>query len=232
MKATIELRVLNALGLHARPAVGVRPVCAKIPGNDHSSCARGARRSRPAVSSRCSWLELDQGTVFTVGSRRPRRRETAAAELSGAAGAISATMRRPISRRPDPPSPLRPARRQRARHKLCRWRNSEPSISRVQRGLPRQSPARHRAGGRRTASRLHDRLDGPHAFARAVDLLLRCLESRGKIVVVGVGKSGHNRRENRRHAHQHGFACRGAQLAERAARRPGRGRRTATPCWP
>ena len=38
--------------------------------------------------------------------------------------------------------------------------------------------------------RLHDRLDGP-AFARAVDLLLRCLENRGKIVVVGVGKSGH-----------------------------------------
>ena len=38
--------------------------------------------------------------------------------------------------------------------------------------------------------RLHDRLDGPK-FARAVDLLLRCLESRGKIVVIGVGKSGH-----------------------------------------
>ncbi len=38
--------------------------------------------------------------------------------------------------------------------------------------------------------RLHDRLDGP-AFAQAVDLLLRCLENRGKIVVVGVGKSGH-----------------------------------------
>lgn len=38
--------------------------------------------------------------------------------------------------------------------------------------------------------RLHDRLDGP-ALARAVHLLLRCLESRGKIVVVGVGKSGH-----------------------------------------
>ena len=38
--------------------------------------------------------------------------------------------------------------------------------------------------------RLHDRLDGP-AFARAVDLLLRCLEGKGKIVVVGVGKSGH-----------------------------------------
>ena len=38
--------------------------------------------------------------------------------------------------------------------------------------------------------RLHDRLDGP-SFACAVDLLLRCLEGRGKIVVVGVGKSGH-----------------------------------------
>ncbi len=38
--------------------------------------------------------------------------------------------------------------------------------------------------------RLHDRLDGV-ALARAVDLLLRCLERRGKIVVVGVGKSGH-----------------------------------------
>ena len=38
--------------------------------------------------------------------------------------------------------------------------------------------------------RLHDRLDGP-AFARAVELLLRCLENKGKIVVVGVGKSGH-----------------------------------------
>ena len=38
--------------------------------------------------------------------------------------------------------------------------------------------------------RLHDRLDGP-MFVRAVDLLLRCLENRGKIVVVGVGKSGH-----------------------------------------
>lgn len=38
--------------------------------------------------------------------------------------------------------------------------------------------------------RLHDRLDGV-AFARAVELLLRCLENRGKIVVIGVGKSGH-----------------------------------------
>ena len=38
--------------------------------------------------------------------------------------------------------------------------------------------------------RLHDRLDGV-AFARAVDLLLKCLDSRGKIVVLGVGKSGH-----------------------------------------
>ena len=38
--------------------------------------------------------------------------------------------------------------------------------------------------------RLHDRLDGP-AFGRAVELLLRCLERRGKIVVIGVGKSGH-----------------------------------------
>ena len=38
--------------------------------------------------------------------------------------------------------------------------------------------------------RLHDRLDGP-AFTRAVSLLLRCVENRGKIVVVGVGKSGH-----------------------------------------
>ena len=38
--------------------------------------------------------------------------------------------------------------------------------------------------------RLHERLDGP-TFSRAVDLLLRCLENRGKIVVVGVGKSGH-----------------------------------------
>ena len=38
--------------------------------------------------------------------------------------------------------------------------------------------------------RLHERLDGP-AFTRAVELLLRCLANRGKIVVVGVGKSGH-----------------------------------------
>ena len=38
--------------------------------------------------------------------------------------------------------------------------------------------------------RLHDRLDGA-AVERAVTLLLRCLENRGKIVVVGVGKSGH-----------------------------------------
>jgi arabinose-5-phosphate isomerase len=38
--------------------------------------------------------------------------------------------------------------------------------------------------------RLHDRLDGP-AFERAIELLLRCLERRGKIVVIGVGKSGH-----------------------------------------
>lgn len=38
--------------------------------------------------------------------------------------------------------------------------------------------------------RLHDRLDGS-ALARAISLLLRCLENRGKIVVVGVGKSGH-----------------------------------------
>ena len=38
--------------------------------------------------------------------------------------------------------------------------------------------------------RLHDRLDG-QAFIRAIELLLRCLENRGKIVVIGVGKSGH-----------------------------------------
>ena len=38
--------------------------------------------------------------------------------------------------------------------------------------------------------RLHDRLDGA-AVERATALLLRCLENRGKIVVVGVGKSGH-----------------------------------------
>ena len=38
--------------------------------------------------------------------------------------------------------------------------------------------------------RLHDRLDGA-AIGRAVKLLLKCLERRGKIVVVGVGKSGH-----------------------------------------
>ncbi len=38
--------------------------------------------------------------------------------------------------------------------------------------------------------RLHERLDGP-ALERVVGLLLRCLENRGKIVVVGVGKSGH-----------------------------------------
>ena len=38
--------------------------------------------------------------------------------------------------------------------------------------------------------RLHDRLDGP-AFIRAVQLLLRCLENQRKIVVIGVGKSGH-----------------------------------------
>ncbi len=38
--------------------------------------------------------------------------------------------------------------------------------------------------------RLHDRLDGP-AFERAIGLLLHSLENRGKIVVVGVGKSGH-----------------------------------------
>ena len=38
--------------------------------------------------------------------------------------------------------------------------------------------------------RLYDRLDGA-AVERAVTLLLRSLENRGKIVVVGVGKSGH-----------------------------------------
>ena len=38
--------------------------------------------------------------------------------------------------------------------------------------------------------RLHDRLDGA-AVERAITLLLRSLENRGKIVVVGVGKSGH-----------------------------------------
>lgn len=38
--------------------------------------------------------------------------------------------------------------------------------------------------------RLHDRLDGP-AFTRAIELLLACLARRGKIVVIGVGKSGH-----------------------------------------
>ncbi len=38
--------------------------------------------------------------------------------------------------------------------------------------------------------RLHDRLDGP-AFSRAIERLQAAVERRGKIVVVGVGKSGH-----------------------------------------
>ncbi len=38
--------------------------------------------------------------------------------------------------------------------------------------------------------RLRDRLDGA-ALERAISFLLRCLENRGKIVVIGVGKSGH-----------------------------------------
>ena len=38
--------------------------------------------------------------------------------------------------------------------------------------------------------RLHDRLDG-EAFGKAIEALLRCLDQRGKIVVIGVGKSGH-----------------------------------------
>ncbi len=38
--------------------------------------------------------------------------------------------------------------------------------------------------------RLAERLDG-EAFRRAVEILLECLENRGKIVVCGVGKSGH-----------------------------------------
>jgi arabinose-5-phosphate isomerase len=38
--------------------------------------------------------------------------------------------------------------------------------------------------------RLADNLDGP-AFGRAVEILKACVDSRGKIVVCGVGKSGH-----------------------------------------
>ena len=38
--------------------------------------------------------------------------------------------------------------------------------------------------------RLHDRLDG-EAFGQGIEALLRCLDRRGKIVVIGVGKSGH-----------------------------------------
>ncbi len=37
--------------------------------------------------------------------------------------------------------------------------------------------------------RLHARLDG--AFVQAVELILPCVENRGKVVVCGVGKSGH-----------------------------------------
>jgi arabinose-5-phosphate isomerase len=37
--------------------------------------------------------------------------------------------------------------------------------------------------------RLHDRLDG--SFREAVEVIQRCVENRGKVVVVGVGKSGH-----------------------------------------
>jgi arabinose-5-phosphate isomerase len=37
--------------------------------------------------------------------------------------------------------------------------------------------------------RLLDRLD--HSFVEAVETILRCIEKRGKVVVVGVGKSGH-----------------------------------------
>jgi arabinose-5-phosphate isomerase len=37
--------------------------------------------------------------------------------------------------------------------------------------------------------RLQDRLDA--SFAEAVETILRCVENRGKVVVVGVGKSGH-----------------------------------------
>jgi len=38
-------------------------------------------------------------------------------------------------------------------------------------------------------SRVADRLDG--SFALAVEAILRCVEARGKVVVMGVGKSGH-----------------------------------------
>src|SRR5580698_5247941 len=37
--------------------------------------------------------------------------------------------------------------------------------------------------------RLHARLD--HSFGEAVEAIRRCVENRGKVVVVGVGKSGH-----------------------------------------
>jgi len=41
------------------------------------------------------------------------------------------------------------------------------------------------------------------AFDRAVELVVDTVQRRGKVVVVGIGKSGNIGRKNCRHAHQH-----------------------------
>ena len=56
--------------------------------------------------------------------------------------------------------------------------------------------------------RLRKRLD--ENFSRAVEVIKETVDSRGKVVVVGVGKSGPHRREDRVYAHQHRLARGGA----------------------
>ena len=73
--------------------------------------------------------------------------------------------------------------------------------------------------------RLRDRLG--ENFSRAVELIKEAVDARGKVVVLGVGKSGHVGRQNRIHAHQHRLARGRARFLKRAARRSrnGGGRR-------
>ncbi len=80
MKATIELQVLNALGLHARPASEFVRCALKF--RDTTIILRKGEQTCAATSIlEVLTAELDQGSVFTVEADGPDA-ETALQEMA------------------------------------------------------------------------------------------------------------------------------------------------------
>ncbi len=80
MTATIELRVLNALGLHARPASGFVRCALKFKGTT-ITLRKGDQTFAATSILEVLTAELDQGAVFTVEADGPDA-DTAVQELA------------------------------------------------------------------------------------------------------------------------------------------------------